>query len=620
MIKGAWNYLKNFIRKVDQFGTSFSFKYKSEEKYSTYAGGIISLLFYIILIIYFGLNLVPFINKEIFTLQFYTMNLNETEEIKLKDSKTAFAFGLTCNKIDKTKEIRDLFDLKLSFMNQRFINDTSKNTTSIDVKTHNCKYEDFYNLHNDSFKTLNIEDLQCIEQNELNDHQLKGIYSNKEFTYYRFIVSSKNKTEKYFKKINNFLIQNDCKLQLYYTDISANLSNFKKPITSYINSLFLQLSANLIQEKNVFFMNYHLYNESKFVHIFENDKNPNTMVGFSRVEDYSLYKGLNEDWNTSYDYEKYAKLYVRVDNKKVVIKRKYQDFMEFYADNTLLLLNLFEILCLIFSFYDKLRANHSITKKLFFYEGIEQNQFEELKKIKDILYSTKEKDKEIKIFNKTSYKDSNSQRDNTPFQSRPSSSKKLFKNNYVSPGETESNSYNITNQSKGIKFIKYNSYAMHEMILELLPSYCKTKNFKYKEKLIRESHSILDNKLDVFLYIRNMLLFDSINKIYLENKSIINFLSRPIIYLNKSEKKEKETEKETEKEKEKETETEDEIEEIEEIHDKEELIVEKEFYKYSYKLDSEVLINELTHLCEKPGKSDNEKDIISSLKKKLKGV
>ena len=153
---------------------------------------------------------------------------------------------------------------------------------------------------------------------------------------------------------------------------------------------------------------------------------------------------------------------------------------------------------------------------------------------------------------------------------------------------------------------------MYEMIIELLPSFCKTKNFKYKESLIRESHSILDSKLDIFLFIRNMLLFDSINKIYLENKSIINFLSRPIIYLNKSEEKETETETETEEE--------EEIEEIEEVHDKEELIVEKEFYKYSYKLDSKVLIHELNNLCQKPGKSNNEKDIIFSLKKKLKGV
>ena len=99
-----------------------------------------------------------------------------------------------------------------------------------------------------------------------------------------------------------------------------------------------------------------------------------------------------------------------------------------------------------------------------------------------------------------------------------------------------------------------------------------------------------------------MLLFDSINKIYLENKSIINFLSRPIIYLNKSEEKEEE------------------IEEVEDEHHKKERIIEKEFYNYSYKLNSEDLINEIQNLCKKPDKSDNEKDIIFFLKKKLKGV
>lgn len=135
------------------------------------------------------------------------------------------------------------------------------------------------------------------------------------------------------------------------------------------------------------------------------------------------------------------------------------------------------------------------------------------------------------------------------------------------------------------------------MIKELLPSCCKTKDFEYKESLIRESHIILDSKLDIFLYIRNMLLFDSINKIYLENKNIINFLSRPIIYLNKSEEKGEE------------------IEEVEDEQSKKERIVEKEFYEYSYKMDLKDLINEMINLCKKPNKSDNEKDIILFLKR-----
>ena len=122
-------------------------------------------------------------------------------------------------------------------------------------------------------------------------------------------------------------------------------------------------------------MNYHLYNDSKLFHIFDQKEEPLNISSFSRVEDYSLYKGLNRYLEKPDDFNYYAKLYIRVDNKKVVIKRKYQDFMEFYADNSSLLISLFEILCYIFGFYDQLKANHSITNKLFFFEGIKQNQF-----------------------------------------------------------------------------------------------------------------------------------------------------------------------------------------------------------------------------------------------------
>jgi hypothetical protein len=331
-------------------------------------------------------------------------------------------------------------------------------------------------------------------------------------------------------------------------------------------------------------MNYHLYNESKFLHIFENDNPPKTTVGFSRVEDYSLYKGLNGDWDTSYDYERYAKLYVRVDNKKVVIKRKYQDFMEFYADNSSLLITIFEILCIIFSFYDQLKANHSITKKLFFYEGIEQNQFQELKEIKNILYTTKEKDKDIKVFS-SKVKDENPQMENPNTQTRPQSSKTVLVDTLVFK-ETDSNPTEITNQSDEKKLITYNSYSMYEMIKELLPSCCKTKDFEYKESLIRESHIILDSKLDIFLYIRNMLLFDAISQIYFDNSYIFNFLSRPIIFLNK----------------------------------KKEKIDKNELYEDSNELNFDILYERIQKLCIKPEKTKIEQNLIFLLKHKLNEV
>ena len=64
---------------------------------------------------------------------------------------------------------------------------------------------------------------------------------------------------------------------------------------------------------------------------------------------------------------------------------------------------------------------------------------------------------------------------------------------------------------------------------------CKNKeisHFESKINLFNKAKNIIDDKLDIIYYIRKMILFEIINNIQLENKNIINFLSRPIIYLN----------------------------------------------------------------------------------------
>ncbi len=43
-------------------------------------------------------------------------------------------------------------------------------------------------------------------------------------------MTSKNNREDIFNKINNLLLNNECKLQLYYTDISLDLTDYNNPI------------------------------------------------------------------------------------------------------------------------------------------------------------------------------------------------------------------------------------------------------------------------------------------------------------------------------------------------------------------------------------------------------
>ena len=132
-----------------------------------------------------------------------------------------------------------------------------------------------------------------------------------------------------------------------------------------------------------------------------------------------------------------------------------------------------------------------------------------------------------------------------------------------------------------------------------------------------------------------MILFEYYIEIYLENESIINFLSRPIIYLTKEKKNLdniigdlkvedlnfdniKNTEKEN---KDKKSEEKEEKQKGGEQNNK--IILQysvNDLYKSAYKLNSPELERQIIYLNSKPNKTDAEKKIIDFLKKQLKNI
>ena len=518
--------LERVLRSFDFFGESFTFRYYDEDKHASQLGGVVFIVFMLIAISYLIYNLIPFAKKENFTLQYYTMNLNNTEAIQLAEAPTALAIGITDNIMNNNTQynISDLFELNVGFITKR----KNGTKTKIILDKHNCDNIDFYNLHQKSFEESKIDELNCLNKNDLKSNSLEGIYTDELFSYYEISVESKYKdNETHSQIINDFLIEYDCKLQFYYTDITINLDDHKNPYSSFLNSLFLQLNPTLIQKKNIFFMNYHLYDDDHFFHIFDNKEEPINRTGLSRVEDYAVYKGLDRAVMKTEDYSIYAKMYIRVDNKKIEIKRRYQDFMEFFADTTALFSTLFFVLGAIFAYYDRVKANHSISKKLFYFEGIEGNKFNQLRELKKVLTKNKKDGKNATIGIPTT-NDSNILNNNL---------ENNIGNNETCEGikiEKEIKE----NEKKG-ELINYNSYNIFEMIWSFSSKCCKTKKFDNKTNLIKQSNDLIDDKLDIIFYIRNMFLLQSINRIYLENKTIVNFLSSPIIYLDKEKCEEK---------------------------------------------------------------------------------
>ena len=149
---------------------------------------------------------------------------------------------------------------------------------------------------------------------------IEGIYADQIFSYYEFSVSATKDEEETFNNIDEYLANNDCKLQVIYTDITIDLTNYKEPIKPFLNSFFIQLNHTFYIKRNIYFMNQYLYDDDSLFAVFNEKEKPVQMrTLFSRYEEYALYLGLNRGKTKPTDYPNYAKLYVRADIKKTDI-------------------------------------------------------------------------------------------------------------------------------------------------------------------------------------------------------------------------------------------------------------------------------------------------------------
>jgi hypothetical protein len=398
-----------------------------------------------------------------------------------------------------------------------------------------------------------------------------------------------------------------------------DLNNKGEPFKAFLNSMFLQLNPTIIQKKNIFYMNYYLTNDSSiFRFTVTNETSPNKTTGLSRVEDYSVYKGLERAISKPEDYGNYAKIYIRADNRKIEIKRRYQDFFEFYADNSGALLSLYWILGVIFAYYDRIVTNHSISKKLFYFEGVKDNNFHQFKIFKNLIDSKEQLENNNQIQNPNQI--ATYARNDTNTNSRGNA----LRNNYFRRN-TNSSLKNPVEEKKYEEkdFIDYSSYNIFEMAASLKICFYQTKKFKNKINLIGQAKEMINDKLDVVFYIRNMILFELINKIYFEDMDIINFLSRPIIYFKKEEGKQDGFNLDDIKLDESfKISNSDEKEVIsEEIKEKKNLKKgQGELYKSAYKFDFYILSRRIKNLISNPNKTKNESKLITLLDNQLKGI
>ena len=251
-------FIKSFLRKIDVFGVPYSFKYKSEEKYTTSTGGFVLLLFLILSVYMIAYYLNPFLERKNYTSVYYTLKMSNADEINFDESKTGMAYGFNCWTGNDGTTPDQLFKIDFKYIHWKLDEQNEYQKTLSYLGSHPCTKQDFYNDFNETFEASSIYNYQCLDDPSIS---VEGIWTSEVFSYFQFEVNAKNKSDALLKKIYDYLMENDCKFQVYFADHTIDIDDYKTPIKSYVEAMFIQLNPTMSIRRNMYFMNQYLFND-----------------------------------------------------------------------------------------------------------------------------------------------------------------------------------------------------------------------------------------------------------------------------------------------------------------------------------------------------------------------
>jgi len=202
-------------------------------------------------------------------------------------------------------------------------------------------------------------------------------------------------------------------------------------------------------------MNQYLFDDNYLFWVFGDDTEARSKKTlYSKYEEYSLFQGLNRNTNSS-DYLNYAKVFIKADTKKTEVKRKYQKVMEFYADASSLLIELYEILLIIFNYINNFWAEQTLSKKIFFFKDLEESGLNNPKisaQIYELLEITGDYQNPDKISQKDSLKESDFNESKEEPKKEDPKTNRVLKNGEIKIYSTKkgrNNPQNLNKREKG---------------------------------------------------------------------------------------------------------------------------------------------------------------------------
>ena len=350
--------IKNFLRKCDYFGVGLTFNYKSEKKYKSAFGGIIFIIFIIISIAYSIISIVQYAIDRPVTVIYYNKELLKYDIYSLSELKTGIAVKAVCDNADTNiYDIQKLFNVEMKHTKIERINgERIKTYTNIPLKK--CEYSDFYNLLNSELDDSGvIDNYLCPEKSNLT---LSGFYLDDTFEYFEITVSIANDSQN--ETLEKLLYDTECKVDYLFTDYAIDVNDKSNPVRIFLNENFILLSPTQYGKLNLYFNIIEFTSYEGYVFSLSNKK---IYGGQSKSEKYELYKGEKRYEIKSSDYQKYAKIYIRIDSSRNIFERRYQKVTELFADISSPLSCILMVLFFIITYLNNIFVVNSVIETIY---------------------------------------------------------------------------------------------------------------------------------------------------------------------------------------------------------------------------------------------------------------
>ena len=510
--------LKRLVKQCDYFGVGLTFNYQSEKKYKSVWGGIVFLLFILLSVIYSIISIIQFIMERPITFIYYKKIIPETDVFNLNEYKTGIAFKVECDYTNlNLYEIQNLLSIKMEWRSTELINGKRvRNHTQIQLRK--CNYNDFYNLLNDSMDEHDLLNNSLCP--EINNFNITGSYLDKLFQYYEILLSIKNDSQN--ETVTKFLSENECKFSYFFTDRGIDVNNKTKPVTTFLNEKFIQLSPIEYKKTNLYFNIINFSSNENFIFNFRNEQKYGS---FSDIENYEIYKNKNR-YETKYiNYGYYAKIYLHIDNTRRIIERRYQKLNELFANISSPLSCILLVLFFIMSRLNNLFFVDSVLKTIY---RTRQEDFECKKILKETISRIKTKNftfsdtKNIDIFNSNKNLENN-------ISDNASKSKILTTTPRLKLEQSELDRKNSP-VNQNIKILKK---LVNKLIKNTICRFIPCSKMNPEDKMVNTLLKSFYEQLDIYNYLRHLQMIKLVSYITLHTKELFLFkyLSNPSIII-----------------------------------------------------------------------------------------